>query len=64
MKTSLKNKFFRIGTSLFICSSSFSPIHHSDFLLGLLFGSGFGFMILGILIENNILPKFKHCSTN
>ena len=64
MKISLKNKFFRIGIALFICSSSFFLIYSSDFLLGLLFGSSFGFMILGILIENNILPKFKHCSTN
>ncbi|WWU66683.1 hypothetical protein QJR26_18935 (plasmid) [Clostridium baratii] len=63
MKISLKNKFLKMGICLFIFSSSSSLIHRSDFLLGFLFGISFGFMILGLLIENNILPKFKHCST-
>lgn len=61
MKTSFKNKFFKIGLCLFIFTSSSSLIHCSDFLLGFLFGISFGFMILGMLIENNILFPINKC---
>lgn len=62
MKMSFKNKFFKIGICLFIIfTSSSSLIHCSDFLLGLLFGISFGFMILGMLIENNMLFPINKC---
>ena len=61
MKISFKNKFLKIGICLFIFTSSSSLIHRSYFLLGFLFGISFGFMILGILIENNTLLSINKC---
>ncbi|MDZ4994717.1 hypothetical protein GNF80_17450 [Clostridium perfringens] len=59
-----KNKFFRIGLGLLVyyCLTKTSIIHIYDILGGIWLGISLGFMLLGILQENNILSINRCCS--
>ena len=63
MKKTIKNKFIRIGFLLFIVylfmNAPFMPKY--DFLSGICAGTGFGFMIFGMLDEEKKLTKNKKC---